>query len=322
MTPGSKFCCHCGDGTPLEKRAELAERDEEELEELPGDMSLLLKHIERWNRKSNSVLRNEMAELKTELTAKVEKVSEKIDVTDNSLKELAVRVQKLEITQSTQGTTSSVPDPWSIYRSRGHDGLSQHPGWPVEYKAQKIWIKGYICDWKAKDQSSLSSTQVKQWVNFVYNEMSDDIKQHVDVGASEKFANRVLFTKFSVCLKNVTDREVAWSVKAELERIWGENKCLINGVIPRATVPPSPAMEPYVAAGGKMLAILRAKGVSKEALKPQWGPPVQIFDVRNPLKPEKLADFEKTKGWNFNAAALLALEPSISVDEVKASLEQ
>ena len=299
MTPGSKFCCHCGDGTPLEKRAKLAERDEEELGELTCEMSLLLKHIVRSNRKSTSALRNDMAELKTELTAKVEKVSEKIDVTDNCLKELAVRVQKFEITQSTQGTTSSVPDPWSIYRSRGHDGLSQHPGWPVEYKAQKIWIKGYICDWKAKDQSSLSSTQVKQWVNSVYNEMSDDIKQHVD-----------------------DDSILDFDVKAELERIWGENKCLINGVIPRATVPPSPAMEPYVAAGGKMLAILRAKGVSKEALKPQWGPPVQIFDVRNPLKPEKLADFEKTKGWNFNAAALLALEPSISVDEVKASLEQ
>ena len=159
-------------------------------------------------------------------------------------------------------------------------------------------------------------------MNAVYNEMSDVFKQHVDLEATEKFANRVLFTKFAICLKNVTDREVAWSVKAELERIWQQNKCLIKGVVPKAAVPPSPAMEPFVIAGGKMLGILHEKGVRRESLKPQWGPPVQIFDVRNLQKPEKVAEYERTRGWNLNAAALLALEHRISVQEVKASLGQ
>ena len=91
-----------------------------------------------------------------------------------------------------------------------------------EYNAQKLWINGYMAGSKAKERTSLSVPHVKELVNAVYNEMSDDLKQHVDVGSTDKFANRVLFTKFAICLKNVTDREVAWSVKAELGRIRGK----------------------------------------------------------------------------------------------------
>eukprot|EP00973_Karenia_brevis_P089067 12352051-Karenia_brevis.AAC.1 len=115
--------------------------------------------------------------------------------------------------------------------------------------------------------------------------MDAEIRAHVDVDETKKFANRVMHTKFALCLKNVNDREVAWAVKIEIERIWALGRCLIHGVCPRAVVQPSPQMEPYVNAGGKFLGAIRNQGVPKEAVSPEWGPPLRIFDTRVPATP-------------------------------------
>ena len=189
-----------------------------------------------------------------------------------------------------------------------------------EYKAEKIWVKGFIVDWKAKEQTSLSKPQVKEWLDKTYEEMEDSIKEHMDMEATAKFANRVLFTKIGISLKNVTDREIAWSVKGDIKRIWQQGKCLINGVVPRVTVPPSPDMAPYVDAGGKMLGALREKGVARQALKPEWGPPLLIFDVRNPERLEKIAEYESTKGWDVQESALQSIAPEVSKAELMASI--
>ena len=191
-----------------------------------------------------------------------------------------------------------------------------------DYVPKKVWIKGFIFDWKKKHETSLSKPKVVEWLESVLPEMDAGIRAHVDVEETKKFANRMMHTKFALCLKNVTDREIAWSVKADIERIWGQDKCLINGACPRAVVQPSPQMEPYINAGGKFLGALREKGVPKDAVSPEWGPPVKMYDNRAPQKPVQLAVHDVHKGWDIDEAALHGLCAELSASDLKASLQK
>ena len=186
--------------------------------------------------------------------------------------------------------------------------------------AEKVWIKGYIQDWKKKDDTSLTKPTVMEWVKTMHGEMNENIKDHIDLSATEKYANKVLFTKFAIRLKNVTDREIAWTVKNEIERLWSSNKGLINGLTPRVVVEPSPEMKPYIDAGGKCMGALQAKGVHKSSVRPEWGPPVKIFDNRQADRPVCVAEFDGVVGWTIHEAALQALSPGSSAEDFKTTL--
>ena len=189
------------------------------------------------------------------------------------------------------------------------------------FTPRKVWIKGYIIDWKVKDASSLSKHKVMEWVAEVVGRMGDGIRNHIDMEATRKYATRVMFTKFALHLKDVTDREVAWSVKNEIERIVGEGDCLINDLKPRVTIDPSPEMKPFIDQGGKLLGILQTKGVPRQDLRPEWGPPVRIYDNRKVEHPVCIGEYDVKKGWDIHEAPLQGLVPGLKAEDLKVSLQ-
>eukprot|EP00973_Karenia_brevis_P013443 1825901-Karenia_brevis.AAC.1 len=79
-------------------------------------------------------------------------------------------------------------------------------------------------------------------------------------------------------------------------------------------------MEPYVKAGGKFLGALREKGIPKEDVSPEWGPPLRIFDNRIPERPVRPAEYDVHHGWDMDQDALRALSADLSVDDLKKEL--
>ena len=219
--------------------------------------------------------------------------------------ELQKDIENVKKSPSRPGSSSFLPPP----RRGGQSFI-----------ADKVWIKGYIQDWKKKDDTSLTKPKIMEWVKSMHGEMKENIKEHIDLDATEMYANKVLFTKFAIRLKNVTEREVAWSVKNEIERVWSLSNCLINGVTPRAVVEPSPEMKPYIDAGGKCMGALQEKGIHKSSVRPEWGPPVKIFDIREVNRPVCIAEFDGVVGWTIHDDALQALVPGLSVEDFKTTL--
>ena len=111
-------------------------------------------------------------------------------------------------------------------------------------------------------------------------------------------------------------------MKAEVERLWNENKCLIHDARPRATVEPSPKMAPYVNAGGKILSKLEDAGEPKVSIRPEWGPPLKIYDNRNVEDPICVAEYHVASGWDIRDTPLRNLAPRINIDELKRHLRQ
>ena len=186
---------------------------------------------------------------------------------------------------------------------------------------KKLWIKGYVVDWTCKDRSSLSKPKVIEWINSIKNELKDELKDHIDVEASTRFANKGLFTKFAILLKNVDTRDGAWKVKDDIVRILSEGKCFINDIEPRAVLEPSPVMKPLIDQGGKALGLLERKGVAKGSMLPEWGPPVRIFDNRNPDSPICICEYDASQGWTVHGEAFQVLLPDDNPEDFKAALQ-
>ena len=89
---------------------------------------------------------------------------------------------------------------------------------------------------------------------------------------------------------------------------------------PKAVVPPPPQTKPYINQGGKDLGFCRDKGIPKEHLKSEWGPPTTIFDVHHAARPVALAEYDKTKDWDIDDQKVGALSAPLKVEELKAAL--
>ena len=241
--------------------------------------------------------------------------------TDAGLKELKKEIEtekqaRVELHKDLELVKKSVAGP----SSRTGSSYAAPRGSNRTFVPDKVWIKGYIKDWAKKDETSLTKPKVMEWAQTVCGEMPTHIKDHVDLEATERYANKVLFTKFAIRLKNATNRDVAWSVKNDIERIVASGKCPINDVKPKAVVEPSPEMKPYIDAGGKFMGALQSKGVDKNSLRPEWGPPVKIFDVREPSQPVRVAQFDGAD-WTIEESALQALVPDLRADDLKTALK-
>jgi len=79
-------------------------------------------------------------------------------------------------------------------------------------------------------------------------------------------------------------------------------------------------MKPCINQGGKVLGFCRDKGIPKEHLKPEWGPPTTIFDVQDAARPVALAEYDKTKDWDIDDQKVGALSAPPKVEELKAAL--
>ena len=264
----------------------------------------LSKNDAAWEKRLPDILAAQDAKIDANIASSEEKTMAMVNKLQSDVEEIKNKL--------TNPAMSNTPAP------------SSTPGLPRQVQRnfipRKLWIKGYIVDWKKKDESSLTKPKVAEWMTHVFGLMSEGIKAHIDTDASSKYATKILFTKFAIHLNNVTDREVAWTVKKEIERILGEGEGLINGLKPRVTVDPSPEMKPYIDQGGKLLGILQAKGVPNDHLRPEWGPPVRIYDNPQKEAPLCIGEYDLRKGWNFHEAVLQGLVPGLKAEDLKVSL--
>ena len=95
----------------------------------------------------------------------------------------------------------------------------------------------------------------------------------------------------------------------------------IHGVRPKCVVEPSPQRKPYHDNAGMMMGFLQKKGVPAEAIKPEWGTSLRIFDIRGP-RPKEVANFDVRKGWSVFQGNLEALVPRLKAEDVVAAMRR
>ena len=70
-----------------------------------------------------------------------------------------------------------------------------------------------------------------------------------------------------------------------------------------------------------MLGFLQKKGVPNQAVKPEWGMPLRIYDVRE-ARPKEIANFDTRKGWSIFQGNLESLVPGLKVEEVLEAMKR
>ena len=62
-----------------------------------------------------------------------------------------------------------------------------------------------------------------------------------------------------------------------------------------------------------MLGFLERSGVAASAIKPEWGPPLRIYDIRG-ARPLEVANHDVKKGWSIFESALEGLGVGLTVE--------
>lgn len=183
----------------------------------------------------------------------------------------------------------------------------------------RIEIKGFIPDWDKRDDSSLTKPEVTEWIANACGQLPPGVVNFLDLAATEKFSNRVLYTRIELRLKKDINRQSAWEVKRGLDDLWMQGKCYIKDIKPYAVVEASPEKKPYFQQGGKFLGIMEMKGILKTSLKPEWGPPLRIYNI-SCNRPVTVAQYD-IKGWALYGGPLKELLPDMTVEEFMSLLK-
>jgi len=168
---------------------------------------------------------------------------------------------------------------------------------------------------------TLRGSERLQWLNDVTDKLPKSACDMVDVEGTQHTGARLLFTRIEVKLKNTATRDDAWLLKRELEKVLATGVGLIRDLTPYVVVEPSPSMRPLVEAGGRFMGYLQEKGVAKDHIKPEWGPPLRVCDVRGP-RPVPVAEFDAATGWAIQQAAFESLVPGTTVETARADLRK
>ena len=146
-------------------------------------------------------------------------------------------------------------------------------------------------------------------------------KAFIDLEKTLGYNNRLLFSKFFICVKTGTARDDCYNLQKAIASKIANGPFEINGGHPRVVVEPSPQRKPFHDNAGKMLGFLAKKGVPKTHVKPEWGNPVKIFDIRGE-RPKEIANFDTRKGWSVFQGNLEALVPGLKVETVLEAMRQ
>ena len=184
---------------------------------------------------------------------------------------------------------------------------------------RKLEVKGFIPDWSKREETSLTKPELTTWLDELSTKIRPGTTEHIDFAATKKFSNRQLSTRIDLRLKNIDTEDKAWDVKRDLDTVFEGGDCHIRGIKPRTIVEPSPWKKPYIDQGGKILGLLRKKGVQRDSIKPEWGPPFKVYDVRGD-RPLTLAEWDRKSGWAIYEGVLKNLVPNVTVEDLMTSL--
>ena len=188
------------------------------------------------------------------------------------------------------------------------------------FTPSRIEVKGSIPDWNKRDDDSLTKPEVTEWIANACGQLPTGVANFLDLEATERFSNGVLYTRIERRLKKDIDRQSAWEVNRELDNLWMQGKCYIKDIKPYAVVEASPEKKPYVQQGGRFLGIMERKGIMKTSLKPERGPPLRIYNISG-SRPVTIAQFDIDKGWALYEGLLKELLPDTTVEEIMSLLK-
>ena len=189
----------------------------------------------------------------------------------------------------------------------GHTNLSTVPTdaeW--EYGKHKFapsffYIQGFCANW----QTRVGALREKE-VDLILKEMLKHASEQIpmlysciDEEATMRKSGFVFNTRIMIRLKPETDNDDVYALRDAINSYIGLSRH--SGLPKEATycaVEAAPWRKPYRKLGGMACNVLSSKGCQRQSLKPEFGPPVRVYEIVNGIAqmPEMVKHDQKS-GW-------------------------
>lgn len=268
-----------------------------------------------WDQRLPAILKAQDEKMDIKIKASEARTESIIKKLEGEIKDMKEAINKFS---SASSAASMVP---SQATGAGMSSATTTTRWTRRepFTPSRIEVKSFIPDWNKRDDDSLTKPEVTEWIANACGQLPIGVASFLDLEATEKFSNRVLYTRIELRLKKDIDRQSTWEVKRGLDDLWMQGKCYIKDIKPYAVVEASPEKKPYFQQGGKFLGIMERKGILKSSLKPEWGPLLRIYNI-SCNRPVTVAQYD-IKGWALYGGPLKELLPDMTVEEFMSLLK-
>ena len=269
-----------------------------------------------WDQRLPAILKAQDEEMDIKIKASEARTESTIKKLEGEIKDMKEAINKFS---SASSAASMAP---SHATGAGMSSATTTTRWTRRepFTPSRIEVKGFIPDWSKRDDDSLTKPEVTEWIANACGQLPIGVANFLDLEATEKFSNRVLYTRTELRLKKDIDRQSAWEVKRGLDDLWMQGECYIKDIKPYAVVEASPEKKPYFQQGGRFLGIMEKKGIMKSSLKPEWGPLLMIYNISG-NRPVTIAQYDTDKGWALYEGPLKDLLPDTTVEEIMSLLK-